>query len=216
MTARPPQAPAFAADPPSLTTVACTVYEGDYHYGVGALANSLYRQGYRGELVVGWRGRLPRWVQNVDAAGIFQVTARLLDPLRRAGFRAARGAAQACPDARHLRSPGSARGACCFLRRRCDCPGTLGLPGAWARDAVALVIDPVFPTVATHHPWRKAWRELAEVTTGDVRDIDDYHGSAFIGVPRRYRALIDAWCNLTELFRRHTQSRPFVFTPVTV
>ena len=40
----------------------CTMAEHQYFYGVAALTNSLVRAGFKGTVVVGYRGEWPPWL----------------------------------------------------------------------------------------------------------------------------------------------------------
>ena len=101
-----------------------------------------------------------------------------------------------------FRPAGAAQPAGVFLR--CRHPGgrALGLLRRLGRTCGGGRDRRLLSAVSTHHPWRKAWRNLVEASGRQCRDLEDYHISAFLGAPRRCRDLVDAWCELTGLHRR--------------
>jgi hypothetical protein len=42
-----------------MDSIICTLFENDFEYGVGSFVNSLYNNGFRGDIVIGYRRKLP-------------------------------------------------------------------------------------------------------------------------------------------------------------
>lgn len=180
-----------------MNTTVCTLFEGHYHHGVGALGNSLSASGYRGVFWVGYRGVLPRW---------------------------ASASAQISPDMHRYEV--SADFAIVFVQVRTDlhfayykpiflaevldefakesdaaiyidpdivvkCPWHL--LERWPRRGVALVQD-VHSAMPPGHPMRMAWSEFLESQGFEaVHSRDRYYSAGFVGVCRSQRRFLDEW-----------------------
>lgn len=47
-----------------MVTVICSLYEGSYAIGLGALINSLYKNNFKGNFYFGYKGDLPKWLNS--------------------------------------------------------------------------------------------------------------------------------------------------------
>jgi hypothetical protein len=191
--------------------VPCTLYSGHYHFGVGALANSLYRSGFRGRVCVGYEPPLPPWAalaRQVGEKAVLEVDSGFAIEFIR------------WPSRRNL-SLEKARFLLHVLDEAAsDALGVLHFDAdvvvkaswsffeSWLEQGVALCLDACYPLVPTLHPWRREWRELAAAEGNVFRNLEYYVNSGFVGVPRQHREFARCWAALIDRYVSQTSRMP--------
>jgi len=181
----------------------CTLYEGDYHYGVGALTNSLYHHGFRGDIWVGYRAPLPPWAHPVEQSDS-AVTYRVVDglalrfvPLNTHTFLsnykphfALRVLDQFAPDT----------DAVFYFDPDIVVKCNWLFYEAWAARGFACCEDICYPHMPSTHPLRWAWLDFAaRHALAPHRKLDAYYNAGFFGMTRARRAILETWGKLLEL-----------------
>ncbi len=182
----------------------CTLFEGNYHFGVAALSNSLIAAGYSGELWVGYRGALPGWIVDSPsfdrASGELQATPSLklcmveLDtPLHFTYYKPT-----FIREMFEKHAPQSTIVAYIDpdIVVKCD---WAAMTGWFTEDGISLAED-VNWCFGARHPKRLQWNEFfAPHGAQPCRTLDRYYNAGFIAVSRShfdFLALWDRLCNL--------------------
>jgi hypothetical protein len=185
-----------------MTSTVCTLFEGDYHHGVGVLVNSLYAHGFRGIVWAGYRGSLPPWAS----------TTREFDGYTE--FKAAEGlTVQFVPLTTKIRLTNFKPDFMLSLWQK-QCPMaqsffyfdpdiTVTCDWAffekWVQAGVALCAD-INPSMPPNHPIRHAWKQFY-APHGVVfrREPDLYFNGGFFGLKRGQMEFLHCWQRLQEL-----------------
>src|SRR5437588_1625940 len=186
-----------------MTSTVCTLIEGDYHYGVAALANSLFANGYRGEIFAGYKGELPAWASDAVASAAGTLDLRVAAGLNLRFLRIdAHG---------HLtnlkpyfmievwkRHSPEAQALFYFdpdIVVRCR----WSFFEEWILAGVALCAD-VNWVMPAGHPIRFAWKKFFG-TRGLLarRELEIYFNGGFIGVHRSNQEFLTLWKQLTDV-----------------
>lgn len=194
-----------------MTTILCTLFEGNYHYGVAALTNSLIAAGYTGQMYVGYRGALPDWLtrspQFEAASGRFEANAALalhFVPLETsmhftyykpifirdllAQHPQAETVAYIDPD----------------IVVKCDWEALAG----WFLDGGIALSEDVNFRFPARHPKRLLWaRHFAPHGIAPVRPMERYYNAGFVGVPRSATGFLDLWQRVCALVIQYNGER---------
>jgi hypothetical protein len=185
--------------------VVCTVAEGSYFYGVAALANSLVTAGFRGSILVGYRGDRPAWLKGLEkdpTADVYLVTpevrlqlielpgiwclSNLKPHFMKQIFR------EIMPDSDLVYFFDT------DLVITCKWSNFAG----WARDGVVVALDMADTYMSPHHVYRRAWRALAAKVNRRCRDFTGYVNSGCVGVSRQFVEFAEVWALLMDELER--------------
>jgi hypothetical protein len=184
-------------------SVICTLFEGNYHYGVGALVNSLCARGFCGDIYAGYRGALPPWaednVRKNGAGTIFDVSQAcrihfvpIETPLHLNNFKPhflLQLMHELCPEETNFFyfDPDI------VLRAKWE------FFEQWVSNGIALCED-VNDDLSRTHPVRLAWKKYAQQHGLTIRqELDKFYNGGFIGVRRDQQDFLHAWKKLFEL-----------------
>jgi hypothetical protein len=193
--------PLRSAAHPIGIDIVCTLAEGHYFCGVAALVNSLVRGGFRGEIIVGYRGAPPRWLDDlepdvaprswlvspevklclVEMPGPWHLN-NLKPRLISEVFQSIR------PDAALVYYLDSDIVVRCRWETLSD----------WARHGVVLAHDVSNTFMPPQHVYRRAWQALAESRGYTCRAVTGYMNGGCIGLSRSYAEFARVWVDLME------------------
>lgn len=186
-------------------SVVCTVFEKNYHFGVGGLANSLYACGFRGVLYAGYRGELPPWVEDLElvesggqeylVAEGFKICFALQDTDEML--------ANIKPEI--IEQVWERFGETIENVFYIDCDIVIKAEWShfveWVDHGIALVEDMHSP-VFRQHPLREQWRQYyAKFGIDYVAQDDIYVNGGFVGINRRYRPFVKLWGQLQDYMK---------------
>ena len=186
-------------------SVVCTVAEGGYFNGVAALTNSLVHAGFRGSVVVGYRGSKPTWLAQLHkdhASDVYVVAPHVQLNLVE------------LPVMWHLANCKAHLIKQILLEKFTDAELVFYFDTdiviqrswdtfvEWARDGVVMVLDVADTYMSPHHPYRQAWRSLAAKRGLECRDFTGYVNSCCVGINRAYKEFAVVWSALMEELER--------------
>lgn len=201
-------------DRPAMNFSVCTLYEGDYHLGVSALANSLINAGFCGTLWIGYRGALPPWIGQltpIDSDELGQgIQTYSVSGLARLAF------VPVSTDTHFTNyKPDFMQQILHSLDRECEylwyfdpdiylftnpaagfyCPWSFF--EKWGRYGIAVCQDMLYQVMPECDLLRLQWKEILEANELPVmRSLVQHYNAGMIGMPREFAEFLEIWKEL--------------------
>ncbi len=194
-----------------------TLFEGDYHLGVGALVNSLARAGFRGRIVAGFRGALPPWTQQLVALGPdrFRIEGGPEIEFRR--LQVGVHFTNYKPDfLLQLLNEGACPVGVAYFDPDITLCCSWGFVEQWTEEGVALCEDITNGTMPENHPLRRQWIRVAQASSWGQpkRRLNRYYNAGFVALRKEQRGFLETWREVIQL-TEHSGTKLDVFMPGT-
>ncbi len=194
---------AFPGPPSCSGETICTLFDGDFHFGLAALLNSLVQAGYKGTVWAGYRGALPPWVhqlKRLDGPGDAYLVAeqfRVVFVPVETGIHLALYKPQFMLDVLARHAPGCEYiwffDSDIFLR------GKWSFFVSWQRFGIAVCQDILHHLLPEHDPLRQEWGEIASsMGLGKPRILMQYFNSGLVGVSAAHVSFLQLWQRLMD------------------
>lgn len=185
--------------------VVCTLAEGHYFYGAAALVNSLIRAGFEGDIVVGFRGKRPNWLESFPRdPGLDSYAVTPLVQLRLIEVSGPWHLNNCKPhfieDLLFEKYPEA--DLVYYFDTDIVITHSWSTFARWARSGIVLVLDPTDSHMSPHHVYRRAWRDLATKQNRDCREFTGYVNGGCIGISRAYADFARVFSSLMRELER--------------
>ena len=186
--------------------IVCTLAEGHYFFGVAALVNSLVRAGFKGAVVVGFRGERPTWLETfahdpaLDSYAVTpSVQLRLVEvpgPWHLNNCKP-----RFIEDVLFTKYPNS--DLVYYFDTDIVITHSWSSFAEWASGGIVLVLDPADSYMSPHHVYRRAWQDLAARQRRVCREFTGYVNGGCIGICRQQAEFARVWSGLMEELERN-------------
>ncbi|MGO8791393.1 MAG: hypothetical protein ACLQVL_28945 [Terriglobia bacterium] len=187
-----------------MTSAICTLFEGDYHYGLGALCNSLYQRGYRGVVYAGYRGQLPPWAGGiVQQSGYSELSVQPQFKIRFVPLTTEIHLTNYKPDFMLSIWHDHCPDADALFYFDPDITVICRWPffEEWVGNGVAVCGD-VNADMPASHPLRHAWmRYFGSYGLDLAREQSIYFSGGFVGVAKEHVGFLGLWQRLIQLLK---------------
>ncbi len=190
-----------------MSSIVCTLFEGHYHYGVAALTNSLYKQGFKGDIYAGYKGKLPMWATTAKdntTLGCNGAKTLCIERVVNLHF-------IPLDTDYHLTNykpafmidlwNGPAKNADNMFYFDPDIINKCSWQfyEEWVKHGIAIVHETIWNDMPSTHPKRMQWKQIAESAGYKVQNqLTSYLNAGFLGVHKNQIGFLELWKKLID------------------